>query len=278
MSILLKETINGITEGTEIVDIGNNDFTNTNSNDQICPICGAENTVDSKFCKECGEKLLKKEKSAANSIEEITKNSCVKKTDIALQNASPSNAVNAVNNETSDENTLTLTCPFCGTANRSTARYCRECGKKISDLKRESLESRKSTEVSNDNARALTCPFCGTANRSIAKFCRECGRKFEEVEEDSEQDVFLDSVISDLMGGIDEEAMAEAPAAVAMTAAEGPKELLVGEQVIEEAGTMINVDESNVKQDNFLDDIVGDLMGGNSLDEINAEDTELRRK
>ena len=46
-----------------------------------------------------------------------------------------------------------LTCTACGTANEPGAKFCNECGARLS----------------------VACPSCGTDNPGGAKFCRECG-------------------------------------------------------------------------------------------------------
>jgi class 3 adenylate cyclase/tetratricopeptide (TPR) repeat protein len=52
-----------------------------------------------------------------------------------------------------------VTCPVCGTENRTDARFCMECG----------------------NPLPSGCPTCGTINPPIAKFCSTCGTALQPV-------------------------------------------------------------------------------------------------
>lgn len=101
----------------------------------ICPICGFKNTVDSVFCSECGEKLpeLKTEAEVMESSSEVMKNTPSEETDTTLQNANVSDGGNVANNESANENTIPLICPFCGATNESEARFCGECGRELAN-------------------------------------------------------------------------------------------------------------------------------------------------
>jgi len=53
----------------------------------------------------------------------------------------------------------TVVCPKCGTANPAGAKFCNNCGAKLTGT--------------------VTCPKCGTENPADAKFCGNCGTKLE---------------------------------------------------------------------------------------------------
>ncbi len=51
----------------------------------------------------------------------------------------------------------TVTCPKCGTANPASAKFCNNCGTKLTGT--------------------VNCPNCGHENRAGSKFCNNCGTK-----------------------------------------------------------------------------------------------------
>ncbi len=51
---------------------------------------------------------------------------------------------------------MAKTCPFCGAANRDTARFCQACSQPL--------------------VRDLICPTCGAVNVPVARFCHQCGK------------------------------------------------------------------------------------------------------
>ncbi len=55
--------------------------------------------------------------------------------------------------------TATVACPNCGTANPAGAKFCNNCGTKLTGT--------------------VKCPNCGHENPAGAKFCSNCGTKLE---------------------------------------------------------------------------------------------------
>ena len=120
-----------------------------------CQFCGTVNESEARFCGECGQELSNSDKSVpqnsflenvvgdllGSSNNEFEETPTPAVSDITVKaNNMPSEkpietgiqeaTANAAENIT-DENILTLICPFCGTDNRSIARFCRECGRKF---------------------------------------------------------------------------------------------------------------------------------------------------
>ena len=59
-----------------------------------------------------------------------------------------------------------MKCKNCGFENRSSVKFCEECGQALDKPAR--IESTVKHE-------GMTCPSCGHANRPEVKFCEECG-------------------------------------------------------------------------------------------------------
>ncbi len=245
MNNLLEDTVNSLLNGeSNLVDEHSN----------ICPICGFKNTVDSAFCSECGEKLpeLKTEAEVTENSSEMMKNTPSEEKDTTLQKVNVSDGGNIANNESVNENVPTITCPLCGTVSDSEARFCEECGQELANPD-ESL----------------------TQNR------------------------FLDNVVGDLLGGSNneaEETSTQAVPDITVKAADMPSEKPIETRIpavtanvaenptnenmltlicafcgtdnrsiarfCRECGRKFNKATEDVAQNDFLDNVVSDLMGG----------------
>lgn len=220
---------------------------------RICPTCGFNNTVDSAFCSECGEKLpeLKTKAEVTENSSEMLKNTPGEETDTTLQKVNVSDGGNIANNESVNENVPTL-----------------------------------------------TCPVCGTVNDSDAGFCEECGRELANPDERLRQNSFLDNVVGDLLGGLNnevEETSTQAVPDITVKATDMPskKTIEIGIQAVtanvaenlanenilplicpfcgtdnrsiarfcRECGRKFNKATEDVAQNDFLDNVVSDLMG-----------------
>ena len=153
-----QEVFLGVNNKKELSNINENVVTDINNEVFIiCPICSVENPADAKFCKECGQKLTVPNKSITqnsfleNAVSDLLGrlNNEAEETptpavpDIVVKAADMPDekpietgiqAVTAnVAENTANENILTLTCPFCGTANENEARFCGECGRELAN-------------------------------------------------------------------------------------------------------------------------------------------------
>ncbi|MBM3181269.1 MAG: zinc-ribbon domain-containing protein [Chloroflexi bacterium] len=63
-----------------------------------------------------------------------------------------------------------MKCKNCGFENRSSVKFCEECGQALDKPAR--IESAVKHE-------GMTCPSCGRANRPDVKFCEECGQALD---------------------------------------------------------------------------------------------------
>lgn len=241
MNNLLDDTVNSLLNA-------NSNLSDEHSN--FCPICGAKNTVGSRFCRECGEKLpeVKQEPVAAENPSEVMNNSSAEQTNIALQNENVSDSGNVVKSEDINENGLTLTCPFCGTANRSIARFCRECGQGIANAEDNVAQNDLLDNVLNDlmggsdNEVEKIAPLAVTGiAANVADTPEEKPVEIElpgEVQEVAAiaaedtpvQNSLLDDAVSDLLGGAVDDTSATDSAVVQDPVAEVP----AAEEKIEE--------------------------------------------
>lgn len=64
-------------------------------------------------------------------------------------------------------------CLKCGAELKENAKFCRECGTRVSplDMDLETVEAEIQVKI---------CPVCGDEDPVNAKFCSECGHKYEE--------------------------------------------------------------------------------------------------
>ena len=83
-----------------------------------------------------------------------------------------------LDNETPDKNltsagSFELNCPYCSTLIDSDAKFCMECGKPLTQI-------RKCTKCGN--FLALTSLFCGHCGEPVPKSCPKCGHVFQKEE------------------------------------------------------------------------------------------------
>lgn len=64
-----------------------------------------------------------------------------------------------------------MKCPKCQTENESSARFCADCGSRMSTPRTVSPASRTRTPSQT------TCPSCGRENPAGSAFCESCGAK-----------------------------------------------------------------------------------------------------
>ena len=77
-----------------------------------------------------------------------------------------------------------MKCINCGTENRETALFCKECGSKITkeETKTDSgIRSEKSGGA--DLSKKKKCINCGMENGEMALFCKKCGNELPKKEE-----------------------------------------------------------------------------------------------
>lgn len=90
-----------------------------------------------------------------------------------------------------------MICKKCGTENKDTAKFCKNCGNELA--KEERMETAKAVEAVKphemEGKKRRQCPFCGTEVSEAAMFCKNCGKKLDEVKNvpdiDNEGTVFL---------------------------------------------------------------------------------------
>lgn len=248
------------------------DIAKKNQGSKKCLTCGADNPADAIFCCECGEKLpeLKTEAEVTENSSEIMKNIPGEETDATLQKVNVSDGGNIANNE-----------------------------------------------LVNENVPTLACPICGTVNDSEARFCEECGQELANPDESLRQNSFLDNVVGDLLGGLNnevEETSTQAVPDITVKATDMPSEkpIEIGIQAVtanvaenlanenmlpficpfcgtdnrsiarfcRECGRKLNKATEDVAQNDFLDNVVSDLMGdvseknGNLTQPLIANNTE----
>ena len=78
-----------------------------------------------------------------------------------------------------------MICNNCGAENKETAKFCKNCGKELVEVKvMPEAESRPSSAMERK------CPACGTSVGANAVFCKKCGHKIDEpVSATSDDDV-----------------------------------------------------------------------------------------
>ena len=253
MNNLLEDTVNSLLSGES-------NLSGEHSN--VCPICGTDNPADAIFCCECGEQLpeLKIEAMITESPSEEVKNSDAKEMYTVLQKENVSDGCNVANSGSDNENAFTLTCPFCGTANESEDRFCGECGHELANS-----------------------------------------------DESLKQNIFLENAVGDLLGGSnneEEETSTQAVSDITINADYMPSEKPIETRIqaattnaaentanenilpltcpscgtvsdsearfCEECGQELANPDESLTQNRFLDNVVGDLLGGSNNE---AEET-----
>lgn len=262
-----------VSDGCNVANSGSD---NENAFTLTCPFCGTANESEDRFCGECGHELANSDESlkqniflenavgdllgGSNNEEEETSTQAV--SDITVKAAGMPGEkpietgiqalITSAAENTANENILTVTCPFCGTANESVARFCGECGHELANSDESFMQNSFLENVVGD--------LLGSSNN--------------EVEETSIQTVPDITVKANNMPDEKptETGIQAVPANVAEnTANENILPLICPfcgtdnrsiARFCRECGRKFNKAAEGVALDDVLDDIVGDLMGG----------------
>lgn len=266
------EETNTTLQKENVLDGGNiadNESVNENVPTLTCPICGTVNDSEAGFCEECGQEFANPDESlrqnsfldnvvgdllgGSNNEMEETSTQAVPDmpSEKPIETGIQAVTTNAAEN-TANENILTVTCPFCGTANESEARFCGECGQELSNSDKSVPQNSFLENVVGD--------LLGSSNN-----------EFEETPTPAVSDITVKA------NNMPDEKPTETgiqavPANVAEnTANENILPLICPfcgtdnrsiARFCRECGRKFNKAAEGVALDDVLDDIVGDLMGG----------------
>lgn len=244
---LLVDTVNSLLNGdSNLVDEHSN----------ICPICGFNNTVDTAFCSECGEKLpeLKIEAMVTKSPSEEVKNSDAEETDATLQKVNVSDGCNVANSGSDNENAFTLTCPFCGTANESEARFCGECGHELAN----SDESLKQN-IFLENA---VGDLLGGSNNGEEETSTQAVPDIMVKAADMRSEKPIETGIQEVTANVAENTVNEniLPVTCQFCGTANESEA----RFCGECGQELSNSDKSVPQNSFLENVVGDLLGSSN--------------
>ena len=245
MNSLLEDTLNSLLSGdSNLVDEHSN----------VCPICGTQNTLDSVFCSECGEKLteLKTEAEVMESSSEVMKNTLGEESDTTLQNANVSEGGNVANNESANEDVLTLTCPFCGAANESEAGFCGECGQELANSD-ESL-------TQNSFLENVVGDLLGGSNNEVEETSTQAVPDITVKTADLPSEKTIETGIQAVTANVAENTVNENILTLICPFCGTDNRSIA--RFCRECGRKFNKAAEGVALDDVLDDIVGDLMGG----------------
>lgn len=257
-------------------NIANNESVNENVPTITCPLCGTVSDSEARFCEECGQELAnpdesltqnsfldnvvgdllggsnnEAEETSTQAVPDITVKAADMPSEKPIETRIPAVTANVAENPT-NENILTLICPFCGTANESEARFCGECGQELSNSDKSVPQNSFLENVVGD--------LLGSSNN-----------EFEETPTPAVSDITVKA------NNMPDEKPTETgiqavPANVAdNTANENILPLICPfcgtdnrsiARFCRECGRKFNKAAEGVALDDVLDDIVGDLMGG----------------
>ena len=266
------EETNTTLQKVNVLDGGNiadNESVNENVPTLTCPICGTVNDSEAGFCEECGQEFANPDESlrqnsfldnvvgdllgGSNNEMEETSTQAVPDmpSEKPIETGIQAVTTNAAEN-TANENILTVTCPFCGTANESEARFCGECGQELSNSDKSVPQNSFLENVVGDLLGSSNNEFEETPTPAVSDITVKANNMPDEkptetgiqavpanVAENTANEKILPLICP--FCGTDNRSIA---------------------RFCRECGRKFNKAAEGVALDDVLDDIVGDLMGG----------------
>ncbi len=133
-----------------------------------CPACGTQNSMDRKFCSNCGTSLTSRGQQQAWATQQTpTCPSCGSPNAPGRKFCGSCGAsLTGSGQQQAWAAQQTPTCPSCGSSNPQGRKFCGNCG---ASLTSEAPQQIIDTQVTN------VCPACGSPNSAERKFCGNCG-------------------------------------------------------------------------------------------------------
>jgi ribosomal protein L40E len=136
----------------------------------LCPTCNNMNRFSAKFCKVCGDDLVKLRKL---SLPRVSLDPVTGTNTLICTKCNGSNSLNATFCKSCGVNFIEMAsiCPKCYSVNRISAKFCKECGGTVRKVLGLSLHKQLRAVA----IQTRECSICKNKNRITAKFCKKCG-------------------------------------------------------------------------------------------------------